>query len=513
MSILSAYVRENWSYSVDDLRSLFSFNTTIYETDDDADKDLKKYIKELLSRNILKEEKQSSVKEADIEFENYDDTDLTRSNKQYKFKFVGMVICQSRIAYIYPKYIGESNRLPDHEPKTEMAQVIQVIEKYSREKAKQDIHEINLFAEENDNGKINTLSVMLYILEDYTANGAFENEETIIEVNGNNDILWQKTIDETYPIIADNRPFYTKMYTRRNISDDMDYFKRLHEYVVTKCSYEVDAAGLTDFFSLPYADISDDEEETFGDTGYILDKLDMAVSETFDDRKLSVLKALRLYFKSSKILLGDTEIQLIGTRSFNLIWEEVCARVFQSQKGDKRTRHPNVTEIQPLIDYTEINKNFIKKPPLLAELIKQPVWKKYKKDTPGIPKDTFNPDFLRFEEKAAGDNYIFYILDAKYYCPVWTDTSILGQPGVEDIAKQYLYHLAYKEILDQYRVTEVKNYFLMPKRDSDPELPGFVKLDILKDLGLGVIEIRMIPPVLMFDHYLKNGHMNLTELH
>ena len=98
--------------------------------------------------------------------------------------------------------------------------------------------------------------------------------------------------------------------------------------------------------------------DSFGDTDYILEKLDLALSETFDDRKIMVLKAMKLYFKSSKILVGDTEIQLIGTRSFNLIWEEVCAKVFKSQKADK-SRHPDVTEIEPNIDYSVINLSLI----------------------------------------------------------------------------------------------------------------------------------------------------------
>ena len=90
--------------------------------------------------------------------------------------------------------------------------------------------------------------------------------------------------------------------------------------------------------------------------------------------------------------------------------------------------------------------------------------------------------------------------------------NIQDQPGVEDVTKQYLYYLSYREILSKYNVTEVKNYFLMPKRALEPAVPGFVKLDTLKNLGLGVIEVRMLPPDVMYKKYINGEHMNLTEL-
>lgn len=514
MPIISSYVREDWYYSVDALKTQFAFVKENYETEEAAKREFRLFIKDLLSRNVLKTRKANAGgNEADIEFGNYTDDDLIHTRNKYKFAFVGIIICRSRIIYSYPKYIGKPNELPVTEPVNELSQVIRVIEKYGREKSKQDVRDINLFIDEDDTGKINTLSVMLFLLEDYAANGPYEKDETIIEVNGNGSILWQKTVDETYPFIKDNRPYYIELYTSRDVSDEDDYFKRLHEYVVTRCSREIESAGLTSFFDLPIAEISDDEEDTFGDSEYIVSLLDASIAVTYDDRKLSVLKAMKLYFNSAKILVGDTELQLIGTRSFNLIWEEVCARVYCSQKGDSRTRHPNVNEIEPRIDYTQINKVFNKKPPTLVELIRQPIWKRYEKASKGIPKESLNPDYLRFERGKKKDRYIFYILDAKYYCPIWTKDSIQGQPGVEDVAKQYLYFLAYKDILEKYNVTEVKNYFLMPKRKDDVQLPGYVKMDILKDLGLGIVEVRMLDPEFLYKNYLNNVQLNLSDLH
>ena len=41
-----------------------------------------------------------------------------------------------------------------------------------------------------------------------------------------------------------------------------------------------------------------------------------------------------------------------------------------------------------------------------------------------------------------GDDPYNYILDAKYYCPKLYGHKILKNPGVEDVAKQYLYYMS-----------------------------------------------------------------------
>lgn len=501
MSIISAYVREDWLYPATDLRSKNMFS---FESDEDS---FVRFVKDLLARKIikLKSKLDNDVDEdEDVDFNNYNDK--TYLNAVYKFTFVGIVICHNRLIYVYPKYIGENQKLPSYNPQRELAQVLRVIEKYSREKSKQDIYNIDLFADEGNHNRDKLLSVMLFLLEDYASNGAYETDETIIEINGSDEILWQKTIDETYPILSNNRPYYVELYTRRNVNNDFDYLKRLHEFVITKCSQEIEKTSLTNFFSLPSVYVSDEDESAFGDEEQILNVLESTISQTFDDRKPSVLTALKLYFNSGKVLLGENELQLIGTRSFETIWEEVCAKVFTSQKND------SLNKIEPYIDHSMINKNFKGKTPTLVELIKQPIWKRYRKGASGIPKDTFKPDYLRFERKANPDYYVFYILDAKYYCPNWTDDSISGQPSVEDVSKQYLYYLAYRDVLERYKVSEVRNYFLMPKRKGEDKIPGFVKIDILKQLGLGVVEVRMLDPQLMYDNYLRNRHLNLSEL-
>ena len=96
------------------------------------------------------------------------------------------------------------------------------------------------------------------------------------------------------------------------------------------------------------------------------------------------------------------------------------------------------------------------------------------------PQNTFIPDFLSFYEDKSTKNYYYYILDAKYYCPEFNGKSIRKNPGVEDVAKQYLYYLAYKYFLDDIKIpfSDVKNYFLMPKETGIIEDVGYVELEL-----------------------------------
>lgn len=56
----------------------------------------------------------------------------------------------------------------------------------------------------------------------------------------------------------------------------------------------------------------------------------------------------------------------------------------------------------------------------------------------------------------------------------------------------------------------------MPQRENDPKVMGYVKFNVLKDLdvniGLGVVEVRMLSPTFMFNHYLNNTTANLADL-
>lgn len=514
MPMKSFYIKENEKYAMEELRELLCFTKEHYSNQQDADKDFVRFVKNLKSRGILKSHRKKKELldsyEFDEEpiFDDYTDANLVKNTGCYSFQFVGIIIIQSRILYCYPKYLN--NDTADLEE--QMYQVVKVLEKYSRQFNKQDIRDVELFSDIDENGKINLLSVILFILEDYAKNGLYRQEESTIDINGNGEVLWQKTVDTVDPVIQDGIPYYTELYTKRRTNNELDFCRRLHAYVVTKCSEEVEETKLASFYGLPLAEISDEEESSFGDIDYITERLENELKVVFDDRKVMVIKAMIAYFKSNRISTGEDGIRLIGTKAFNLIWENVCAKVYDTQKSQQ------VDMIKPNINYDIREFNVV---PTLVELIKKPVWKRYSDNVEIKANRTFNPDYLRFEQKniEEADEYTFYIIDAKYYCPQWTENSIEGQPGVEDIAKQYMYYLAYADLLKEHpEITAVENYFVMPKVDRGTNNDGYARLEILEKLqvlenhNLGKIKVRCLSPSELFDDFLKDNTRNLIEL-
>lgn len=226
MKVVSRYVREQKRYTKNDLKSKFFF-------DEDG---VEKFIKNLKAYGVLK-----SVKNTDDQLEMSDlvddDVEITDETAEsgdclYVFTYVGVITCGSRVIKVYPKYLLSKK---DDNVLDEMKQVVKVLERYSR--SEEQI--INVFNGDGENRSFNILAVILFLINDYYEYGIYTNSEDIIEVNGEGEILWGKTIDESFAMIEDNRPYYMELYTEKSVEDDMDYFKRLHECVLTECSRQL----------------------------------------------------------------------------------------------------------------------------------------------------------------------------------------------------------------------------------------------------------------------------------
>lgn len=57
-----------------------------------------------------------------------------------------------------------------------------------------------------------------FLLQDYFENDVYSNTEEIIECNGSGEILWDKTINETFTLLSENRPYYTELQTRKRVT-------------------------------------------------------------------------------------------------------------------------------------------------------------------------------------------------------------------------------------------------------------------------------------------------------
>ena len=167
----------------------------------------------------------------------------------YVFPFVGVITIEGHVLKCYPKYLPDAAA-----PKAELKQVLKVLEKYN---SKEQI--IRMYNGTGDGRAFNMLAVMLFLLRDYFEHGTYTNTQDVVESNGSGDILWDKTINETFALLSNNRPYYPQLLTGRRVNNDLDFFKRLHECILTRCTEELRDADLLDLFDIMGVDISDEQ--------------------------------------------------------------------------------------------------------------------------------------------------------------------------------------------------------------------------------------------------------------
>lgn len=488
MKIVSSYVREQKRYTKNDLKSIFSFDESGVE----------KFIKNLKAYGVLKSVKNSTnqLERSDLMDEDIEITEEMAESGDclYVFTYVGIIICGSRVVKVFPKYLLSKKK----DPLDEMKQVIKVLERYSR--SEEQI--INVLNGNGENRNFNILAVILFLLNDYYEYGIYTNSEDIIEVNGEGEILWGKTIDESFALIKDNRPYYMELYTGKTVDDDMDYFKRLHECVLTECSHQLHEAQLDTLFDMDALELSEESLWNFGDRDYILERIYKELNVQFNTRRQILLKTLYAYISQDRRMLEENDgISMFGTTAYHAVWEKVCAEVFDNKLyttlGQLKMSVPLAVQYQSMKKKT------------LIEIIEKPIWEGV--DTTEIASDTLIPDLISIP-KFDGVDY-FIIFDAKYYnIQLEKGRSLRGNPGVGDVTKQYLYQLAYREFIKAHNIAVVKNCFLMPTEGNEIVKKGTAKMPMLEALGLENIQIRLIPATELYENYLTNNHMDISRL-
>ena len=313
--MISVFLREQKRYTQEDLVKEFQC----------SEEKAVRILKRLKEYSVLKAVKANDTQkdltdllDEDIEIA---DVEVGENEYLYVFTFVGVITIEGRVLKCYPKYLLDATT-----PKVELKQVLKVLEKYN---SKEQI--IRMYNDTSDSSAFNMLAVMLFLLQDYFEYGAYTNTQDIIEFNGSGDILWDKTINETFTLLSNNRPYYPELLTMKRVNDDFDFFKRLHECILTRCTEELRDADLLDLFDIMGVDISDEHIEDFGDKEYILERIVKELNVQFNTRKQLLLKTLYAYIANSSALDDLDCFSMFGTNSFNLVWEKVCAEVMDNQ--------------------------------------------------------------------------------------------------------------------------------------------------------------------------------------
>lgn len=489
MKIFSSYVREQKRYTKNELKSIFSLDEAGVE----------KFIKSLKAYGVLKSVKNSitQLEMSDLLDEDIEITDETAVSGDclYVFTYVGVITLGSRVIKVYPKYLLSKTE----EPVAEMKQVIKVLEKYSN--SEEQI--INIFNGDGDNRSYNILAVILFLLKDYYEYGIYTNSEDVVEVNGEGEILWAKSIDESFAMIEDNRPYYVELYTGKTVEDDRDYFKRLHESVITECSKQLKNAKLDVLFDIDVVELSEEAIHDFGDKDYILERLHKELNIQFNTRKQILLKTIYTYISQDRRMLEKNDgISMFGTTAYHAVWEKVCAVVFDNKL--------NTTLGQLKMSVPLAEKFRSKSKEALINIIEKPKWKGINMEELDAS-ETLIPDLISIPQ--IGEVDYFLIFDAKYYnIQLERGKSLRNNPGVGDVTKQYLYQLAYHDFIKAHNIAVVKNCFLMPTEKNEIIKKGTVRMPMLEALGLENIQIRLIPATRIYDYYLNQSKIDIRVL-
>ena len=475
--MISEFVREQKRYTQKDLCAILRCSE---EKAIPLIRSLKEFgiLKAVKASDIQRE--MSDLVDVDIEVA---DVSAGEDEYLYVFTFVGVIVVAGRVLKCYPKYL-----LNAVEPKNELRQVLKVLEKYN---AKEQI--VRMFNDSSESSAFNLLAVLLFLMQDYYENGVYNNTEELIESNGTGEILWDKTINETFTFLSNNRPYYTNIQTKKRVTDDYDYFKRLHECVLTKASEELQDAGLLELFEITGVDLTDEDLDDFGEKEYILYRIEKELNTQYNTRKQLLLKTIYAYIAHSGSLYDTDCLSLFGTNGFNLVWEGICADIMDNQLNVRLGALPLPIPLKPEYD----------RKLRLIDLIEKPLWSV----TGKTASDTLIPDLISIAEKK------FIIFDAKYYNAVLEpDQPPRGQPGIESVTKQYLYQLAYQKFITDHAFEGVENCFLMPTEEKNIIHKGEASMQMLADLGLQNIKVRFLPADMAYEHYLSGRKMEISKL-
>lgn len=489
----SVYIKELRRYSQSDLSSILNMDDSRIVPF--LEKTRRIGVLKIISIGKSSEQDLSEIQDSDADIS---DIIAGDTRHYYVFNFVGVLIIDEYLLKVYPKYIFDLQNIDE-----KFQEVISVLKKSDESK-----QWLKSYTDLDSSVAFNKLSVSLTLLNDYFENGSYRAEKRIIERNGTGEALWDKTVNEIYAVIVNRRPYYPEIYTRKKIRDNTFYYHRLHLYILTKISEELNDVGILDLFGMTEVELSDESMESLGGEEFAKEQIVREQRVEFNSRKLMLLKLMLMYLEGAGSSRTVDWFQLFGTKSYHVIWEKMCSDVFDNQRfaNIEKINLPSIAQSPPM--YEGIT--------CLMDIICKPRWKVCDSSQGMITLEaasTLRPDFLSIAEHDGV--YTFYILDAKYYVILLEKgKGIVGQPGVEDIVKQYMYQQAFQDFIKTYGITKVENCFLMPYDGDSVISKGTVCMPMMNDLNLANIEIRLVPARIINQHYIDNSKIkDLSYLH
>ena len=493
-NVYSAFFREQNPYTFDEIKKSLKIPN---------DEHVKNLIRTMKSYNILRACKSGLLDYENLSVQDLIFADVKAESKDtvFVFKFVGIVLLGSVVIKCYPKYIDPE--IKETKVKEEsLILVLKALEKYNKSKTQ----DVSLYNGEDDNKQFNKLEVALFLLHDYFVHDLYTNQEEIIEINGEGEYLFDRTVEQNMAIMQDGSPYYVEIFTRRNMDNDSDYFRQLHKCILNECSFDLEMTGLLDIFGLSSVEFAESKLEDFGEKEYILNRITSELGNQFITHRQTLLKTLYAFVESEYGNETNFNLELLGTTSFNLVWETACGEIFGNVKNSK------IADLRKQGKLPDITNTIFDEKDKIIELIENARWEINNKVLETT--ETLEPDIITLDPESKG----FYILDGKYYMinPKEESNKIYNQPGIQDVVKQFAYQKAYHNFIQEYNFSKIGNAFLFPQKYSVSKeknkkilFSGTVQLDLMQYYAfklLAPIQILELNPNFVFENYITNSN-------
>ncbi|WP_462267772.1 LlaJI family restriction endonuclease [Mucilaginibacter sp.] len=394
------------------------------------------------------------------------------------FSYVGVASNANGVICVLPKYLhGLLNNSEAYS--RESRKLVQILKQY----------ELNISNANSQHGfygsstisETNEIALADFILNDYLRNGIWSYRNKYITTEESNEVLWDYTVDRSTPVIS-KYPYYFDIYSEAYEKVSNTIISKIHLWAVQYSSERYADLLDVDIFVEGYEAVLLDE---VGEADYLIALLNNELRITFNDRNISLLKALTELIKMGSSSVNN-DYSLYGKNKFEHIWEDAISYNF---------------------------KNEYKK---YSEHISKPIWRDA--ETGLITeKHTLAPDVIRWIKDET--NSLVLIIDAKYYLFRFNTINIKAEnnPGVSDIVKQYFYELVLNRPSSsapwlKFETTFI-NILMYPGTDAEKspiENIGSVSLDN-SGIKKPILNFH-INPHIIFENYIKRKPFSDPEI-
>lgn len=153
------------------------------------------------------------------------------TNGKFTLEYVGILCFNDIIISILPKFFN-SDMLKKSLKIKNIKLTVDVLKKYNNLSLEESLDTFDTTNKSNLNNK---LALVDFLFKDYMEYGIYENHIDTYEINGEGEISWENTIENECAYLIKDRPIYLDLWTSNTVSNEEDYIRKLHQYILDKC--------------------------------------------------------------------------------------------------------------------------------------------------------------------------------------------------------------------------------------------------------------------------------------